>query len=135
MLSPKWNTLWQNPRHEAAPYSSDVNKVAILMTDGVFNTAYDAVGSDDDDPFNSNASKARSQGVSADLCENMKDSGITVYSIAFELNDDTARDLLDDCANDDSGNTIYFYRADNEDELKQAFRDIVDNITSLRLTQ
>lgn len=136
MLSPKWNSLWQNPRHEAAPYSNDVNKVAILMTDGVFNTAYDAVGRGDDDPFASldNVSSDRSQGVAADLCENMKDSGITVYSIAFELNDDAARDLLDDCANDSSGSTVYFYRADNEDELKQAFRDIVEDISSLRLT-
>ena len=135
MLSPKWNTLWQDPKHEAAAYTDDVNKVAILMTDGVFNTAYDAVGNGSNDPFNTGVSEARSQSVSADLCENMKASGIVVYSIAFELNDDDARDLLDDCATDDSGNTVYFYRADNEDELKQAFRDIVDSITSLRLTQ
>lgn len=133
MLSPKWNNLWDT-KNEPAAYSSDVNKVAILMTDGVFNTAYDGVGNAANAPFNTNASRARSQQVSADLCENMKNSGITVYSIAFELNDNTARDLLDNCATDDQGSQVFFYRADNEDELREAFREIARNISSLRLT-
>lgn len=134
MLSPKWKNLWDSA-NEPAPYSSDVNKVAILMTDGVFNTAYDGVGNGNREPFDSREARGRSQQVSADLCSNMKNSGITVYSIAFELKDNTARDLLDNCATDDKGNQVFFYRADNEDELREAFREIARNISSLRLTQ
>lgn len=134
MLSPKWNTLWQNPAHEAVAYSSDVNKVAILMTDGIFNTAYDAVGDGDNDPFDSNASKTRSQDVSTQLCDNMKGSGITLYSIAFKA-PASAQQTLRYCANTDTSVTTFYYSADNEDQLKEAFEKIAKDITSLRLTQ
>lgn len=133
-LSPEWNTLWNNQKNAAGPYGSDTNKFAILMTDGVFNTAYNGVGNTSADSFNSDAARTQSQAISAELCNNMKASGITVYTIAFELNDPTARTLLDNCANDESDSQQFFYQADNEDELRDAFRSIVDNITSLRLT-
>lgn len=133
MLSPNWSDLWDQP-NKPAEYSDDTNKVAILMTDGVFNSAYTGVGDGDFAPFNNAVAKERSQEIAANLCENMKTSGITVYSIAFELNNDDARDLLDNCATEDTGSQIFFYRADNEEELRQAFRDIAKDITSLRLT-
>lgn len=135
MLSPQWNDLWQDQSREAGAYGTGTTKVAILMTDGIFNTAYDGVGSDQNAPFNSAAARNRSQSLSAELCKNMKASGIKVYSIAFELNSNNARDLLDNCATDDVGSQQFFYEADNEDELRQAFRDIARNIQSLRLTQ
>ena len=134
-LSPNWNTLWNNQDNRAGAYGNDINKFAILMTDGVFNTAYNGVGNTPADSFNSNAAKAQSQNISAELCENMKADGITVYTIGFELNDANARSLLDNCATDARGNEEFFYLADSEDELRDAFRSIVDNITSLRLTQ
>lgn len=135
MLSPQWNSLWRNQDNEAGPFNDDTNKIAILMTDGVFNTAYDGVGAANNAPFNNAVSSERSQSVAGQLCENMKTSGITVYTIAFELNDDDARDLLDNCATNDEGNDIFFYQADNEEELREAFRSIAKNISSLRLTQ
>jgi Flp pilus assembly protein TadG len=134
-LSPKWNNLWNNQNNRAGEYGNDINKFAILMTDGVFNTAYNGVGNTPADSFNSNAAKAQSQNISAELCENMKADGITVYTIGFELNSASARALLGDCATEARGNEEFFYLADSEDELRDAFRSIVDNITSLRLTQ
>ncbi len=149
MLSPEWNDLWNNPDNEAAPFADDVNKVAILMTDGVFNTAYADVANNAAaangqirGPFGSLASAASSQNISAELCENMKNDNITVYTIGFDLDGisdaasrNNAINLLDNCANDDSGSQIFFYRAESEDELREAFRSIASDITSLRITQ
>lgn len=145
MLSENWRPLW-NQANKPAPKSENANKVAILMTDGDFNTAFDGVDSEfipgqTLGPFGDNQSIQRSNQVAADLCENMKNDNITVYSIGFDLDsirDRTTRNrainLLDNCANDDTGSQVFFYRADNEEELRQAFRDIAENISSLRLT-
>lgn len=133
-LSPNWNSLWGNQNNSANAYGSDTNKVAILMTDGVFNTAYNTGETGPYDHYTSQAARDQSQTVAAQLCENMKTSGITIYTIAFELEDDTARNLLDNCATDDNNGQVFFYEADNEDELRDAFRNIANNITSLRLT-
>ncbi|GEM_PF-1409880 len=142
MLSPEWNNLWRNRANEAGPYGDDTNKVAILMTDGVFNTAYanisnnaTGIAGDVRGAFASEDAKNSSQNISAELCENMKNDGITVYTIAFELDNNIARDILDNCASDDVGSDIFFYQADSEEELRDAFRAIASNISSLRLTQ
>jgi len=148
MLSPQWNKLWNNPNHEAAAFSNDVTKVAILMTDGVFNTAYanisdNAVAKNGQvrGPFASVDALNSSQNISAELCENMKNDGITVYTIGFDLDGipganarNNAINLLDNCATDDTSGQIFFYRAENETELRQTFQSIAKDITSLRLT-
>jgi Flp pilus assembly protein TadG len=145
MLSENWRPLW-NQANKPAPKSENANKIAILMTDGDFNTAFDGVNSEyipgrTLGPFGDAQSIQRSNKVAADLCENMKNDNITVYSIGFDLDniaDQTTRNrainLLDNCANDDKGGQVFFYRADNEDELREAFREIAKNISSLRLT-
>ncbi|MBS0250281.1 MAG: Tad domain-containing protein, partial [Proteobacteria bacterium] len=41
MLSPNWSSLW--PNSAAAPYGTDkLKKIAVLMTDGEYNTVYDS---------------------------------------------------------------------------------------------
>ncbi len=146
MLSENWAPLWP-AQSKPEPKSGNVNKVAILMTDGDFNTAYEGVTGEFTPgqtlgPFGNAQSVQKSNQVAADLCENMKNDGITIYSIGFDLDgieNATARNratnLLDNCATDDTGNQVFFYQADNEQELREAFREIARNISSLRLTQ
>lgn len=147
MLSEKWRPLWPS-QNKPALKATNTNKFAILMTDGEFNTAFEGVRDEADfangrlGPFGDANSTAKSTQVAADLCANMKNDGITIYSIGFDLDgieDDVARDratnLLDNCATDDNGNQIFFYRADSEEELKDAFESIAANISSLRLSQ
>lgn len=129
-LSPNWNSLW--PSNGAAAYdATTVNKIAILMTDGEYNTQYDTSGINTSysrrSPANSDStSQARA------LCTAMKDQGITVYTIGFQLRSNTtAIDTLNQCATD-AGKA---YTADNGDQLKQAFRDIALKISSLHLTK
>lgn len=64
------------------------------------------------------------------VCENAKAAGITVYTIAFRLeNDPTTRSLLRSCA---SG-ADYFFTASDGGTLIQSFRNIGREINTLRL--
>ena len=84
MLSPKWRQAIKTADLGNGPVDRDarkVSKVAILMTDGQFNTAFAGVGSN----FNGQDSTTR-QNAEA-ICKNMKDDGIEVYTIGFDLDD------------------------------------------------
>jgi hypothetical protein len=83
------------------------------------------------DHSNCNAPNGSSYTQSTNLCTNMKKTGITVYTIGFEVvNSQPARDLMTQCATDPT----QVYLADNGDQLKQAFRDIALKISSLYLS-
>jgi hypothetical protein len=60
----------------------------------------------------------------------MKDKGIEVYTVGFQLDNDEAKTMLSKCAT----STDHNYSADNGDQLKRAFRDIALKIAFLRLT-
>ncbi|MBI1649511.1 pilus assembly protein TadG-related protein [Hyphomicrobium sulfonivorans] len=149
-LSPNWNTVFTG---ESAPASYSkltekgrkgqplLRKIAVLMTDGEFNTAYcngviakdsgDGSGSDADH-INCNASNGDSTSQALKLCTAMKATGIEVYTIGFAVgNIQAAKKLMNDCATDP--NKVYI--ADNGDQLKQAFRDIALKMSSLYLSR
>lgn len=138
MLSENWAELW--PRSaDPAPYSSDVRKVAIIMTDGIFNTFYN--GTEElPSPVNQNGNqRTRSEQLARDLCANMKaevagNPGILVYTIAFEA-PEQAQEVLQDCANENTNQDTFYFEADNSAELQSAFREIATSIQSLRLAQ
>ena len=67
----------------------------------------------------------------AETCENAKAAGITVFTIAFDVNDDDIEDLMEDCA---SGSNRYFL-SPNPGDLEETFETIVNEITELRLSQ
>jgi Flp pilus assembly protein TadG len=122
-LSPNWNSLW-GASSAATAYDSDTRKVAILMTDGDYNTQYDSNGVSGNGANGSSANQAKS------LCSAMKDKGILVYTVGFQVSS-SAKNLLAKCASDAS----MAYSADNGNELQQAFRDIALKINQLYLTQ
>jgi len=141
MLSENWKKLWPSSA-EPTPYSQNVNKVAIIMTDGIFNTFYNGT-----ENFPGRRNQTDQDGVQAEysrdlsleLCNNMKaaragHSGIKVYTVAFEAPTE-AQNLLQQCANDDTAQDQFYFEADNEEELQQAFRKIAESIQSLRLAQ
>lgn len=133
MLSEKWKNFWPSESRPSA-YSDEVKKIAIVMTDGEFNTAYDGVTKN---PFGSQ--KTKSSKLARDICENMKaakkgNPGITIYSVAFDAPKD-ARELLRDCASEDTHAETFYYEAQNGQELTDAFRAIANSIQKLRLTR
>lgn len=64
------------------------------------------------------------------LCRGIKGDGIKMYTIAYEINNNSTRNLLRGCASD---NDSYFDARDAGD-LRAAFSEIAANLSNLRLT-
>lgn len=69
-------------------------------------------------------------GREAQLCSNIKNADIEIYTVIFRETDPATEQLMRNCA---SGND-HFYRANNASELSAAFRAIGSGIGQLRLT-
>jgi len=130
-LSPNWNSLWP-AANQAAAYGTKLQKIAILMTDGEYNTDYDSHGVRTGSGGAGPAANESSTNQARALCTGMKAKGITVYTVGFDLGgNQTAIDTLNQCATD-AGK---FYNTNDGEQLKQAFRDIALKISQLYLTQ
>ncbi|MEW9834272.1 hypothetical protein [Mesorhizobium marinum] len=135
MLSRNWRTAIRNAGLGDGPADADprnVAKIAILMTDGEFNTAHaDVVG----DKTVVRKQNAKSRSYAEALCDNMKKDGIEVFTIGFKLNSSAARAVLKNCASPDTGSLKRYYETSSGEELNEAFLTIARNIEALVLTQ
>ena len=132
-LSPSWASLWSSASQPAAYGTADLRKIAVLMTDGEYNTEYTSEGIRTGSP---GAGTTPANGTSATqakaLCSAMKAKGITIYTVGFELAGNTsAIDVLKSCATEPGK----FYDAKDAEEIKQAFRDIALKLSSLYLSK
>jgi Flp pilus assembly protein TadG len=126
-LSPNWNTLW-DASSAASAYGGETQKIAILMTDGEYNLQYDSNGVS---AGAGSAANGDSSTQARAVCTEMKKK-VMVYTVGFALGGNkTAIDTLNHCAT----NSSMAYKADNGNELQQAFRDIALKINQLYLTQ
>lgn len=128
LISPKWASIWGTA---SAPGSYEdlttlnsngapkLQKFVVLMTDGEYNTIQ-----------GSNGSTSTANSRAATLCTNMKAAGIVVYSVGFQLDSDTSKNMLKNCAS----SADKYYDASSNDLLISAFRDIALKISTLRLT-
>ena len=141
MLSSGWRSAIKDAGLGDGPADANpdkLSKVAILMTDGQFNTAYAGVSGNKN---NSQGDVARSNAES--ICSNMKAEGIQIYTIGFDLDDKSmsaterqeARDVLKNCASDDTASSKHFFDVSTGPELNQAFQDIIGDTERLVLTQ
>ncbi|NQX80344.1 MAG: VWA domain-containing protein [Hyphomicrobiaceae bacterium] len=118
VLSPKWRDFWLDG-HKPASSGEEVRKIAILMTDGDYNAQY---------------SGERSTVQAEELCRNMKNENITIYTIAFDVSStSTAGETMQNCATTPTSN--YYYNASDGAALKAAYKDIARQIFSLRLVE
>lgn len=136
MLSPRWNGVWTGAS-SPGNYSDLTNiqangkpvlrKVAILMTDGVYNTFRG--WKDQNQQMVSNAAKQ--------MCTNMKAEGIEIFTVGLALNElssaerSIAEDTLQSCGTDLS----HFYSTINVQELQVAFQDIAYQLSGIALTR
>ncbi len=67
----------------------------------------------------------------AQLCTNIKNSDIEIYTVIFRETDTATVNMMRNCAS----STQHFYRADNAQQLAAAFSAIGTGIGSLRLTR
>jgi Flp pilus assembly protein TadG len=139
MLSPRWrNTVRAAGLGDGpADYAPDkVSKVAILMTDGAFNTAFAGVSGTPQ-----NLQQTKSSANAQAICANMKAGGIEVYTIGFDLGSNKSSEkvaalaVLKNCASPDTNRTRHFFDASTGPELDAAFKEIAGNIEKLVLTR
>jgi len=132
------------PFTEGVAYDDeDTTKALILLTDG-YNTirrqytenlsAYSAYGYVTKARFgttNYNAHRAQLDPKTAAVCESVKETGIRVYTITFQLADGSIKDLMRACATEPG---LYFDSPDNE-QLETTFRAIARDLSNLRISK
>ncbi|TRC92757.1 VWA domain-containing protein [Mesorhizobium sp. WSM4303] len=133
MLSENWGSVMKASQRPAKMDLKKVAKFAILMTDGEFNLSYfDA--SSVDQVYN-NAGKEPTRTAAKTLCGAMRNKGIEIFTIGFDLTEQNAKATLQDCASPDTGSIKHFYQVASGTELNDAFQTIARNIENLSLTK
>jgi Flp pilus assembly protein TadG len=120
-ISPKWTGVFTGAR-APGPYDNvDYVKSIILMTDGVFNTAY-TQGVSEAEQTAESAARTRA------MCTAIKARKINIYAVAYQAPAEAVT-LLRDCASSPS----QFYDATNASMLTASFSAIVEDLQSLRI--
>lgn len=101
-----------------------VRKILVLMTDGMNTRSPDYPTHNDSDNVQANS-------LTAELCANIKATGIEIFTVAFDVSDDTTKTMLRDCASDKDN----YFDARSAGELKTAFNNIAKDITPLHLAK
>lgn len=131
LLSPTWNNVIPSANRPAAFGTEKLKKIAILLTDGEYNNVRDANGVvTGSDGAGSNANGKTSSQQAVEICKKMKDDGIEIYTIGFDLGgNQTAINTLASCASSESN----AYLAEDTASLQTVFRDISVKLTDLHL--
>ncbi len=128
LLSPDWGYLWDDPESIPVAYDHEnLLKVAILMTDGVYNQQYcEGISSGS---INCSAPDTATNQARA-LCTAMKAAGIIVYTVGFNVSGSSAGTTMTMCASDASK----AFLPESGEELIEDFAEIGQDITELRLS-
>lgn len=65
------------------------------------------------------------------ICTNAKKDGIVIYTITFQVNDKTAKQVMEDCAS----SAMHYYDSSSSSALKKAFEAIALSLRGLRISQ
>ncbi len=144
MLSPRWRTAWASPfsvNGTQLPLeygTATMNKAAVIMTDGANTFAssiHGAYGYRSEGRLNGETSNSRAKAELNDrllkVCTNMKNAGITVYTVAFGDPGSTIETMMEQCA---SQADFYFDPSSGAD-LSLAFQMIGDSLANLRVSK
>ena len=149
VLSPNWRGVWHTD-DASLPKDYDeplMDKVAIILTDGV-NQFYDhgSSGPDGSDytaygrrhwnrlGLGSTSSGNSTNEINARMsttCEAMKQEGIIIYTITFQLSNSSTQSLYRNCATSDA----HYFNSPSNEELQLVFRRIGNELSNLRITQ
>lgn len=117
LVSPKWKSFWPAESAPGEYEDKKVLKAVVLMTDGMFNQAYE--------PDNgSSADQAE------ELCQGIKSEGVVVFSVALQA-PAAVLPVLKGCASSDT----YFFDVSSGAELSEAYAVIARKLTELRLSK
>ena len=120
-----WRTLDESdPLSSAgAKVKADREKVMIVMTDGENQRSKNG-------EYHNGRDISAANSKTDKLCTAAKRDKVTIYTIAYDVNDTTTKNMLSRCASD----TSKFFDASNASELNKAFQDIGDALNELRIS-
>lgn len=114
LISPEWSSIWPVSSTPVAYNDTKTIKVALLMTDGIFNTSY---------------ANGTSDYQADEICNSMKNNDILVYAVGFQA-PAGAQDTLKACATSED----HYFKAESGEELQSAFISIAKQLSNLRLS-
>ncbi len=140
-LSPTFGSIFPTDSRPAAYGRPKLHKFVVFMTDGDFNSSFcqgvlsrtSTSGSGSTaDQINCNSENGTSFAQAQQYCTAMKNAGITVYTVGFEVgNLQAARDALTACAT----SSQYAYFASGSAELVSVFQQIGSSIHEVSLVR
>jgi Flp pilus assembly protein TadG len=139
-LSPEFGAIFPSASRPAQYGRPKLHKFAVFMTDGDFNSSFcqgvlsrtSTAGSGSTaDQINCNAQNGTSFAQAQQYCDAMKDAGIRVYTVGFEVPSQTLRDALTECAS----HSQFAYFANGSAELVSVFQQIGRSINEVRLVK
>jgi uncharacterized protein YegL len=124
-ISPNWSSVFDGTSAPGAYGNPNITKVVLLMTDGDFNTAYTA-------GISTAEQTAESAVRTMAHCNAMKDPArnIQIYTVAFQA-PPAAETLLRNCAS----STSHYFDANDNAQLKAAFKEIAKRMQQIRIQQ
>ena len=117
--------------------NEDYNKAIVLMTDGqnvMSSSVYSAYGYLSDGNLGTTSSSSAVNELNDRttlVCDRIKNKGILLYTITFQVSSSSTRDLMEDCATDSSN----YFDSPSDSELEAAFRAIGKELSNLRIGQ
>lgn len=140
LLSPTFSSFFP-AASVPGPYNNPTYlKVAIIMTDGEYNSMYcnGVIAQDStsgsgssNDKINCNAPNGNTYTQAQALCTAMKAAGVIIYTVGFQVvSAPEASQLINNCASD----AAHVYLPATGTALNQAFVDIAQEISQLRLS-
>jgi len=114
LVSPEWSSIWPSSSAPVEYTDTKTIKVALLMTDGIFNTSY---------------VNGTSDYQAVEVCNSMKANDVLVYAVGFQA-PSGAQATLKSCASSDD----HYFKADDGEQLRSAFISIAKQLTNLRLS-
>jgi len=118
-----WRTLEPSAPFTEAQSSVNGQKVLVLMTDGANTRSANG-------QTHEGKSRANADNTTTEMCNRVKGSDITVYTIAYEITDAATRNLLENCASSPEN----YFDAHNAGDLDDAFTNISATLHELRIT-
>ncbi len=125
-----------DPFSEGVEYDDeDYNKAIVLMTDGentMSSTSFSAYGYLSDGNLGTttrNSAENELDDRTIEVCDNIKDNDILIYTITFQVSSNTAREVMRDCATDPSK----YFDSPDPATLEQTFRAIGKELSNLRI--
>lgn len=126
-----WRTLQpEAPLTEIAQAPSNSQKVMIVMTDGANSNSLGNPVPWSEGLFHDESDVDAANTLTSELCEDIKNDDVEIYTIALEVNDAATVTMMQNCATSVS----HFYDVNNASGLSKVFEDISTELADIRLS-